>query len=117
MLGALRTISVSWPPIMLAQGTAAIESSERLSASHVGDYLCRSDAEKCQTLHAVSNGDYDFKIASQRGLDLGMALGSISGSLGESIGIGEGVGISSGVSTVPLFVVSTPPESVTSSTR
>jgi hypothetical protein len=52
----------------------------------------------------------------QRGVIIGIALGSISGSLGDSIGVGDGDGSSNGVSTVPLFVVNTPPASITSST-
>jgi hypothetical protein len=48
---------------------------------------------------------------------LGIAVGSISGSPGETIGVGDGAGVAAGVSNAPLFVVNTPPESVTSSTR
>src|SRR5215470_17319516 len=59
----------------------------------------------------------DFRIATQRGLIVGIALGSACGSPGELNGVGNGVGISSGVSTIPLFVCNTPPESITSSTR
>jgi hypothetical protein len=48
----------------------------------------------------------------------GIALGSTSGvPIGEPLAVGDGVGVGSGVSKAPLFVVDTPPESVTSSTR
>src|SRR5437762_987803 len=50
---------------------------------------------------------------SQRGF--GIAVGSTSGSVDS--GDGDGVGVATGVRTSPLFVVKTPPESVTSSTR
>jgi hypothetical protein len=46
----------------------------------------------------------------------GITLGSTSG-LGIGDAAGDGVGVASGVSTAPLFVVKTPPDRVTSSTR
>ena len=48
---------------------------------------------------------------------VGIALGSTSGSVGNSIGCGDGVGVGNGVNTSPLFVVRTPPDIVTSSTK
>src|SRR5207237_1274827 len=56
-----------------------------------------------------------FACEHHRGL--GIALGSTSGSAGESIGSGEGVGVANGVRTSPFFVVKTPPDIVTSSTK